>query len=421
MRGVTNRRWRLLYKERSVPPELEKVYGHLIARLLVNRGVERYAEAFLNPSLKNLPSPDCIDGLTSALERILDAVKKQKRIIVYGDYDVDGISATSILYKTLKKLGAKVYPVLPDRRTGYGLSLQLMSVFEKYGELLITVDNGTSAVREIDSSNLPTIVIDHHNVPTQTPKKAILVNPKAGAKEEALKALSSSALSYFLAKMLIQETNAEQDPDEFLDLVALGTLADYMPINLVNRILTVSGLEMLTKVARGELRKPGVRELLKSALGEDDEITSRDIYFSVAPRLNSAGRISKPRIALKLLLEEDEKVAKSLAEQLEELNKRRKRLTRQTYKEALKKAQALEEDNFIVVWDENWHPGILGIVAGRLAGELGKPVAVFSKGKNRATGSIRSSDDVDVYSKVSKLSGMFVKWGGHDKAMGVTL
>jgi len=420
MRGVSGKKWYLLYKEKQPSRELINKYGKLLAQLLVNRGFDKDAEIILDPKLSYIPTYRELAGLEEALERIVEAVKKKKRIIIYGDYDVDGITGTSILYKTLKKIGAKVYPILPNRQIGYGLNVQLMKIFENYGDFLITVDNGTSAVNEIDNSKLDTVVIDHHNVPKEIPKKAILVNPKIGSSVESLKSLSSSALTFYLACAIIREFNLEEDPRTYLDLVALGLLADYMPLNVVNRIFAVKGLNLLEHIAKGNIKKAGVKALLDIA-SLKGKITSKDVYFSIAPRLNSAGRISKAYLALKLLLEEDENKAKRLAYGLNELNKRRQVLTKLTYEEARRKAESQKDKNFIVVWDENWHPGILGIVAGRLAGELGKPVAVFAKGNKKATGSVRSVEDVEIYSKISLLSSMFIKWGGHDKAMGLTL
>jgi len=422
MKGVRGRRWLLLYRENEPPTHLVSKYGKVLAQLITNRGYAEEAEKFLNPKLSYIPTYRELEGIEEAVERIKEAVLKKKRIIIYGDYDVDGVTGTAILYKILKFLGAKVYPVLPNRQTGYGLNLELMKIFEKYGDFLITVDNGTSAVEEIDKSSLETVVIDHHNVPPKVPQKALIVNPKVGAKRESLKALSSSALSFYLAGALIREFNADEDPRNFLDLVALGLLADYMPVNPVTRILAVKGMYLLEKVAQGRVKKPGIKALLEIASLREG-ITSRDVYFSLAPRINAAGRISKPKFALDLLLEEDERRARELAQKLEEINKKRKVLTGLMYREAKRKAveEAEAKRNFLVVWDENWHPGVLGIVAGRLAGEFNKPVAVFAKGRKKAVGSVRSIESIDVYDKVSTLSDMFLKWGGHDKAMGLTL
>ena len=420
MKGISGRRWLPLYKKIKPKEETVNRFGIVVAQIIANRGFEENIELFLEPKLSRIPGYTKIPGIEKAVERIKKAIKNGENIIIYGDYDVDGITGTSILYTILKSVGAKVYPVLPNRQTGYGLNKELISIFEKYGKLLITVDNGTSAVEEIDSAKIDTIVLDHHNVPEKIPQKSILINPRFLSENPLLEDLSSSALSFYLSAAIIKELNLDIDIREFLDLVALGLLADCMPLNPLNRILSVKGIDLMNYILEGKVRKPGIKALL-DASGIKGRITSKTVYYDLAPRLNAPGRISKPDIALKLLVERDENRAKSLALKLDSLNKIRKNLTKKTLKEVREKALREEDNSFVVVWDENWHPGILGIVAGRLAVELGKPVGVFSIGKSKAVGSLRSSEDVSIYEGVSKLSNMFIKWGGHDKAMGVTL
>ncbi len=420
MRGISGKRWVLKYNERIPNENLIKNFGRVLSQLLVNRGLEKYIDIVLEPKLSKIPHFKNLTGIEEAVEKIKKAVDEKKRIIIYGDYDVDGITGTAILYDVLKKAGAKVYPVLPDRNTGYGLNRKLISVFEKYGDLLITVDNGTSAVEEIENSRMEVIVLDHHNVPERIPKRGTLINPKLSSEDELLKDASSSLLSFYLATALIRNFKLDIDPRIYLDIVSFGILADYMPLNPLNRIITSKGLKLLNYVLSGKLNKPGVKALLEVS-GIEKEITSKDIYFYIAPRLNSAGRISKATISLNLLLEKDKRKAYEIALKLEKLNRKRKFLTNQTFNEARELAKLEENKNFIVVWKENWHPGIVGIVAGRLAGEFGKPVAVFSKNDKKAVGSIRSFGEIEVYDKVKKLSHMFIKWGGHGRAVGLTL
>jgi len=414
IRGVSGKRWILLYEEREVSEELERRFGKVLARLLVNRGVDGEAERFLRGVM---PSPT-LEGLEEAVFRIRRAVKEKKRILLFGDYDVDGITGTAILYEVIKAMGGKVYPLLPDRRTGYGLSKEIVSVFEKYGDFLITVDNGSSAVDEIDGTSLEVVVLDHHNVPERSPQKALVVNPKLLPPGDPMRELSSSALSYLLASLLAEEEGLEVERDRLLGLATLGLLADYVPLNAVNRALAIEGLKILEDASKGGGSLRGLSALMEEARVE--RVTSSEVYFSLAPRINAAGRISKPRLAFNLLLEREEDKARMLARQLEELNEKRKRLTKATFKEALKMAEG-EESSFLVLWREGWHPGILGIVAGRLAEHLGKPVALFSAGSKKAVGSVRSASEEGVYERVKKLSSMFLKWGGHDKAMGITL
>jgi len=397
-----------------VPKELESRLGKVLAQLLVNRGLE--PESFLNAAV---PPAESFNELTRAAEFLLSAVKKGKRILLYGDYDVDGITGTAVLYRVLKALGGRVYPVLPNRQTGYGLSRQIVKVFESYGEVLVTVDNGTSAVEEIDRSRLEVLVLDHHNAPSRTPERALLVNPKLLPEDSPFKHLSSSALSFLLASLIIRETGTELDEEELLGLAALGVLADYVPLKDANRAIALKGLKTLQRLLVKEGKLPGLRSLME--LAGLERVTSSRVYFDLAPRLNAPGRISRPQVSFKLLLAKEEKEARQLAEQVEKLNDRRRRLTRKTFREAIKLARRERGEPFIVLWKEGWHPGVLGIVAGRLSSELGKPVALFSVSGKKAVGSLRSSSEELLFEKIQTLSRMFLKWGGHDKAMGLTL
>ena len=413
MRGVSGKRWRLISKEVEVPLELVKIYGPLLAQLLANRGLTHTAERFLKPSLRDMPPATSIPFLTESAQRIAQAVKRGERIVIYGDYDVDGISATAILYEILRSAGARAVAVLPSRKTGYGLNRDLTRLFSRYCDLLITVDNGTSAVEEIDTSPIDVIVIDHHNVPERIPTKALLVNPRAyGEAGREIKELSSSGISLYMGIYLAGLLDVEVELKKLLALSALGTLGDVVPMNPINRAIVAKGLEVLDTV-------PGLRALLKSSL-KKKKITARDLVYSVIPRLNAPGRMADPKIALDLLTEKDEEKALLLAQKVERLNERRKTISRIIFNQALRRAKD-QRDSFIVLWDRRWHPGVLGIVAGRIADTLGRPTAVFSMGRNLAVGSVRSADGVDVYKVLEPFSHHFLKWGGHPKAVGLTL
>ncbi len=417
MKGISGRDWVVLSDFIKPDESLIRKYGYFLAQLMVNRNIR---EIKRDTKLKEIPHYSLIPNLETAVEKIVDAVKKSKRIILYGDYDVDGITSTAILYDVLLKARAKVYPVLPTRFTGYGLNRDLMKEFSAYGDLLITLDNGTSAVNEIDSSNMEVIVIDHHNVPEVIPKRAVLVNPRAYETEEELKELSSSGLVFYLAALLSRELELDIDVREYLDLVALGTVADVMRINYVNRIFIEKGIKLLKEILQGNVEKPGIKELLRIS-GINGDITTKDIAFSIAPRLNAPGRIGDPKIAMRLLIERDRDRAIAFARKIEEINRKRKAITARIFKEALEQAERNSDKAFITVWKESWHPGVIGIVAGRLANYLGKPVAVFSKGKTLSVGSVRSVEGIDIYSGLKDISYMFVKWGGHSQAVGLTL
>ncbi len=421
MRGVSGKEWRVLSHHIKPPAELVNIYGEFLAQLIVNRGLEHEHELLFDLKLKYLLPYSLLPNIESGVDRIVKAVKRRERIVIFGDYDVDGITGTAILYEVLKTAGAKVVPVLPNRSTGYGLNTELISVFSKYADLLITVDNGTSAVNEIDRAGIDIIVIDHHNVPEEIPKRAILINPKLSEDvPKDMRELSSSAMCFYMGAVLSKRLGLGLDIRHLLDLVALGTVGDVMPMNRTNRILVTKGISVLEGVLRGGIRKPGVEALLKVS-GIKERVSAKDIAYSIAPRLNAPGRISDPKLSLMLLVEKNEVRANQLARKVEALNSKRRAITDIVYREAYKRALELRKSNFISLWDPEWHVGVLGIVAGRLSNLLGKPVAVFSQGKNHSVGSVRSVEGIDVYEGLSKLSHMFLKWGGHTQAAGLTL
>ncbi|HIC98045.1 MAG TPA: single-stranded-DNA-specific exonuclease RecJ, partial [Aquificaceae bacterium] len=391
-----------------------------LAQLLINRGVDREHESFFDLRLKNLLPYHLLPNIEEGIERIIGAVKKGERIILFGDYDVDGVTGTAVLEEVLKEAGAKVTSVLPTRSSGYGLNKKLVSAFSKYGKLLITVDNGTSAAMEIDESSMDVIIIDHHNVPDEVPRKAILINPKLLDKDTELKELSSSAMCFYIGAVLRRELELDMDIRKLLDLVALGTVGDVMPMNTANRILVSKGILVLESVLRGDIKKAGVRALLQKA-GIKENIGTKDIAYSLAPRLNAPGRIGDPRLSLRLLTERDRRKAAGLANEIEAINAKRKAITERVFKEAYEKAMEKRDRNFITLWGKGWHAGVLGIVAGRLSDLLGKPVAVFSEGENHSVGSVRSVPGIDIYSGLKELRDMFLKWGGHAQAVGLTL
>ena len=421
MKGVSGKEWNVLSHHIKPSPELVERYGSFLAQLIANRGFEEEHEALFDLKLKHLLPYSFLPNVEEGVERIVKAVRKGERIILFGDYDVDGITGTAILFEILKSAGAKVIPVLPNRGTGYGLSGELVSLFSKYGELLITIDNGTSAVREIEASGIDVIVIDHHNVPEEIPKRAILINPKMddGIPKD-MRELSSSAICFYIAAVLTRRLGIDRDVRELLDLVALGTVGDVMPMNRTNRILVTKGISVLEGVVSGSIDKPGVRALLDVS-GVRSKVSAKDIAYSIAPRINAPGRIGNPKLSLYLLTERDEERAKLFARKIEALNSKRRAITEAVFREAYRRTLELKERSFISLWDPSWHVGVLGIVAGRLSNLLGRPVAVFSKGSNHSVGSVRSVEGVDVYKGLSRLSHMFIKWGGHTQAAGLTL
>jgi len=418
MKGISGRNWFLLSEIIEPQKELKEKYGPLIAQLLANRNVD---DRVLDTRLKNLLPYHLIPNIEHAVERIIKSIKKGERIIIYGDYDVDGITGSALLYDFLKKAGARVCCTLPTRQTGYGLRKDLVDTFAKYAQLLITVDNGTTAIEELKGSPIETVIIDHHNPHEELPH-ALIVNPKIDElTPNELKEISSVALCFYLVARLNKELNVDIDVRDYLYLTAIGTLADVMPLNPLNRILVSNGIRMLNYIlAGGETTAYGIKVLLEG-IGIKGEITSKDIAFSIAPRLNAPGRVSNPRIAMNLLLSKDISTARMWFKKVEEANQQRKYISDKAFEKAIYEASLQKERSFLVVRMGEWASGVAGIVAGRLSSLLSKPSAVFSVGKELATASVRGVEGINVYEGLKKLSHMYIKWGGHTSAAGITI
>lgn len=303
MKGISGKEWILLSDLIKPDHGLLKRVGYLKAQILANRNME---EGALEGKLKKLIPPFEIPNIERATELIAEHVRSGKRIVLFGDYDVDGITGTAILYDLLKKAGARVLPLLPSRKRGYGLTKELVSKLGRYADLLVTVDNGTTAVEELGVSEMPVVVLDHHNPDERLPS-ALIVNPKLkenGYKE--LSEISSSGLAFYLALLLRKELDLDLDVREYLHFACMGTVADAMPMNFLNRIIVSNGIRLLNHILNGGYHAPGIRLLMEKS-GIRDDVTSRDIAFSLAPRLNAPGRVAKPHVAIKLLLERDKK------------------------------------------------------------------------------------------------------------------
>jgi single-stranded-DNA-specific exonuclease len=414
MKGLSGKEWVLLSEmikpEEDAVPEL----GDVVAQILANRGKD---QSILDLRLKRLLPPHRIPNIVLAVERIKKAIDRRERIVLFGDYDVDGITGTALLYRFLKNFPITVVPLLPSRQSGYGLNKRLVDKLSHYADLLITIDNGTTAVEELREFKRDTVVIDHHNVGEELPP-AILLNPKLSQDlPKELKELSSVGLAFYLIALLTRELNVDYDPRLDLYLPAIGTLADFMPLNLTNRIIVSYGIKCLEYAQKGQIKAYGIKALLER-LGLNGTITSRDITFSLVPRINAPGRVSRPSIALKLFLTEDQDRARSFANKIEEINQRRRLISERAYELALKQALSQKDRKFLAVVLDSWAGGVAGLVAGRLSAEFQKPTAVFAVG-DQAIGSVRSANGIDVYSLLSQFSHLYLRWGGHSYAMGL--
>jgi len=411
----------------------------LVARLLCQRGLTSTpaAEDFLFPRLDSLPSPLAMKDMAGAVELILHHFKQRNPVLIHGDYDVDGISATVLLADFLRRMGLQVSHHLPDRlREGYGInsaSLRELAGRIRRPALLITVDCGISAVEEVGLASelgFDVIITDHHEPPPVLPPARAILNPKQRDCSFPFTGLSGAGVAFFLVmairSRLVREgvwsRNSAPNLKEYLDLVALGTVADVMPLTQVNRVLVRAGLEVLT--AR---KRPGIWALCERIGMGSGRITAEDISYRLAPRLNAAGRLGRPATAADLLLCPDVDQALTLAERLEEANAERRRLEAGVIREAFADCDALVSQGYqsLTIYGKQWHPGVIGIVASRVASRFQRPAIVFTDDTDpmpdRLKGSGRSVEGLNLYNVLDQCRECIDQYGGHAMAIGLTL
>jgi len=396
------------------------------AQVLINRGINtaRQAEIFLNPRLNHLTNPFEIPNAEKAAERVLEAKKNKEKIIVYGDYDVDGVTGTAILMHVLKYLGVQASYYIPHRYDeGYSLSAQAVKkIAEEGSRLIITVDCGISNVKEIAQANelgLDVIVTDHHNIPKELPPALALVNPKLIEQEHPAKDLSGAGVAFKFAWAVLKKANLK-DVDflsSLLDLAALGTLADVVPLHEENRILSISGLKQIN-----QHKRLGLNSLIVAA-GVKDEIKVRDVHFALAPRINAAGRLEHASMAVELFLTEDASLAQKLANELNQINVRRRGIGDEI-KDAVFSRLDLEfiaKNKVVVLEGKNWHPGVIGIIASRVADTFYRPTILIGVVDGMGRGSARSVEAFNIFELLDSCNDLFVDFGGHERAAGFSI
>ena len=404
----------------------------LIARLLLNRGLADPEEilAFLDPGLERLASPFDLPDLDVAAARLARAVRRSEPLVVYGDYDADGLTAASLLTQFFQELGLPCTTYIPDRLTeGYGLNQPALERLAAQARLLVTVDCGVSDVAEVAwarDHGLEVIVTDHHELPPELPPALAVVNPKRAGEAYPFEMLAGVGVALLLAlgvRARLREegwfkTHPEPNLRGYLDLVALGTAADVVPILGENRILVREGLKVL-----GETRRPGLLALKEVAGMNGKTVSFRDLCFRLAPRINAAGRLGQALGALQLLLATDLNQARSQARILNELNRRRQSLEGEVLEQAkgLIRQQALDRRPVMVLGREGWHPGVLGIVAARLAEEFHRPVALVGLKEGIGKGSGRSIPGYHLFQGLEACRQYFLKFGGHEAAAGFVI
>lgn len=407
-----------------------------LSKFLISTGIEDIdkAENFLNPKLAHFADPFDIPGMIEAVNRICKALKEKETILIVGDYDVDGITSTVIIKKSLNALGLAPFHVTPKRKTeGYGLTRKVLERGLELGEinLVIALDCGTNAVEEAEflrSLDIDLIIIDHHQSKNGKLTQAIQVNPHLhDDNDEPWRFLCTAGLAFKVVHGILKKLRKEGlkkafeiNPKDYLPLAGLGTIADLVPLRNENRILASFGLKyMLTDPA------PGFNALLEqSNIATNTTIESEDVAFKIAPRINACGRLDDPEVAISLFLNSSVSECKALALKMNDYNETRKRIESDLTKDALKQAEELFSDRSAVVVcgeGDHWNPGVVGIVAGKLANLLGKPCIVLAKSKNEYKGSGRGVKGVNLVQALDQCKEMLTHWGGHPAAVGLSL
>lgn len=396
----------------------------LCAGLLVQRGVKTPEEAryFLHAGLTDLQDPFSLNGLEFATDRIKQAVAAKEKIVIYGDYDVDGICSIVILKQCLEMLGATVDYYVPDRFSeGYGLNVQAVEHLADSGcNLLITVDCGITSVAEVERAvnlGMDVIISDHHTPPGQLPPAMAIVNPKLGSNQE-LADLCGAGVVFKLCQALCPEYALDRQ-SSWLELTALATIADVVHLSGENRIFVRHGLMKLPQT-----NNIGLQALIKESGLEGEKLLSWHIGFVLAPRLNSAGRLESAGSSIKLLLTDDLVKANELAAYLCNLNQQRRMIEKNIYQEALlqvEKEIKLEEEMVLVLGQEAWHPGVTGIVASRLCEKYRRPAILINWEEDMGKGSCRSLPGLNIYQALSACSSHLIQFGGHRAAAGLSM
>ena len=398
-----------------------------VVKILINRSLVTAADidAFLNPKLSDLIDPFEMTGMREGIDRLMQAFFDNERIVIYGDYDVDGITATALLYMVFNKLGAQVDFYLPNRLVeGYGLSKKGIDEAKAKGaSLIVTVDTGITAVEQVDYAagiGIDVVVTDHHEPGIKTPKAKAIINPKQVGCNYASE-LSGVGVAFKLAQALYQSLNQdERELEEHLDLVSLGTAADIVPLVGENRILTKFGIKQISRTT-----KPGPKSLtfVSGLLGK--EISTGQVVFILAPRINALGRLGDARQAIRLLSTRDERVAAEIARKLDSENRRRKAIDEMTLKQALGQMERivdLDDDRAIVLAEEGWHAGVIGIVASRLVERYHLPTVMISVDENgEGKGSARSIPGFHLCEALKECEHLLIRYGGHKYAAGLSI
>ena len=417
------KRWIIQKSDQKSVQKLAKDLGvnHIVAHLLVLRGIENFDDAklFFRPELKHLHDPFLMKNMQDAVDRIEKAIANKEKVLVYGDYDVDGTTSVAMMYSFLKRFSPEIEYYIPCRyEEGYGISLKGIDYAKKNNfSLIIALDCGIRAFDQVDYANekeVDFIICDHHNPADKTPKAVAILNPKQSDCNYPYKELSGCGVGFKLIQAYSQKNNIDfSEISEYLDLLTVSIGADIVPMTGENRVFSYFGLKQINTHPR-----PGLKALMDIA-NKIKELSISDVVFGIAPRINAAGRIEHAKKAVEILVEQDLDRAKKLASFIEENNVTRRNLDQNITKEALEMID--ENKKSTVVFSKNWHKGVVGIVASRVIESHYKPTIVLAEKDGILTGSARSVHDFDLYEAISKCAHLCEKFGGHKYAAGLSI
>ncbi|MGD9367124.1 MAG: single-stranded-DNA-specific exonuclease RecJ [Desulfobacteraceae bacterium] len=428
--------WKILQPD---PKKVKAIQAHLnchpiTATVIANRNITSPLQAndFINPTLDTLSSPMGLNGMAAATQRILHALKTDEKILIFGDYDADGVTAAALLFQFLRSAGADVMVHLPHRiEEGYGLQakhINQLAVPRGIG-LIITVDCGSGSHEAVDAAKrfgIDVIITDHHNYES-LPDAHAVINPKMSDQPQDLAGLAGVGVAFYLAiglRMLLRENgwwNRHDEPRliDYCDLVAIGTIADMVPLTDANRVFAKAGIKQINASPR-----PGVEALCRVCKINPELLSSEDIAFRLAPRVNAAGRIAHAQTALELLNSEKAFAAHELAEILSGLNQRRQEIERQIFNAIVERVEGrndLLKRKTLLLADERWHQGVLGIVASRLTARYHRPVVLLGIQNGMGKGSGRSIAQLDLFEALRRCEHLLEQYGGHRLAAGLSV
>lgn len=420
------KQWICYDTDENKADEIAKKFGinHLLAQIIANKDLKTEEEIriFLNPTRKDFYNPFLFKDMDIAVDRILKAIDGKEKVIIYGDYDVDGITSTTVLKKFLEERGIKVETYIPNRLDeGYGLNKEAVRQIAEAGhKLMITVDCGISGKEEVDYANelgMEVIITDHHEAPEQLPNAVAIIDAKRKDNTYPFRGLAGVGVVFKLIQAIgIRLGIEEKEYLKYLDIVCVGTISDIVPLVDENRVIAKLGLKLIQVT-----KNIGLRELVKSTGYQ--KIDSNTVSFGIAPRINACGRMGHQEEALELFLTENVEEAIQITQKLNEYNRVRQETEKRIFEEALSKIKEenLEEGNSIIIGAENWHHGVIGIVSSKVTEMFFKPSILVCFEGEEGKGSGRSVPGFDLHEALCQCDELLEKYGGHEMAVGLTV